>query len=260
MRESPLLVASIRCFAILVTLVFVGGFNPPAPAYAALAVASCIQEPETSMALGELIALFALLGLLAVLLLTGIERCRAVKNASDQSRAFENRALTALFYHRAAEARDAAKFFPESPVALLVRAGIEQDDASAAGHQDHRPAFLRCLVAKNIELKRHLWIVAAAGWSAPIVGLIAEIDSRYASHSAFFMCFGLTLGVSAIWLYRGLTSQVELLLLETDRMSLSIIEQINEQLTKFDNHQSFGHHPPREIRLPLPSRHTSPLC
>jgi hypothetical protein len=62
------------------------------------------------------------------------------------------------------------------------------------------------------------------------------------------LCLGLGVAVPAIWLYRGLSSEADLLLFETDRMSLSIVDQIAEQLDgAFDYQQALGHHMPREI-------------
>lgn len=41
---------------------------------------------------------------------------------------------------------------------------------------------------------------------------------------------GLLIAAPALWLHRGLSGEVELLLFETDRMSLSIIDQVRDQI------------------------------
>jgi hypothetical protein len=98
--------------------------------------------------------------------------------------------------------------------------------------------------------------VAAIGWSSPVAGLITALgpSTIYSSGPPFPLLLGLGIAVPAIWLYKGLSSQADLLLFETDRMSLSIVDQIGEQLDgAFDNQDALVHHKPREIRLPIPS-------
>ena len=77
-----------------------------------------------------------------------------------------------------------------------------------------------------------LWVPAAIGWSAPAIGLITALcpSALHSSGPPFPLLFGLAIAVPAIWLHRGLSSQTDLLLFEADRMSLSIVDQIGEQL------------------------------
>jgi hypothetical protein len=166
--------------------------------------------------------------------------------------------LTSLYYNHVEEAVDAVDSFPNSPVAAVVSASLQ----GPASHSPANPAFHRALIAQTNRLKRSLWLLSAIGWSSTAVGFITLVLSRdsYSSGPPIPLCLGLGIAVPAIWLYRGLSSEAELLLFETDRMSLSIVDQIAEQLEgAFENEQALGHHMPREIRLPVPSQDSRPL-
>lgn len=51
---------------------------------------------------------------------------------------------------------------------------------------------------------------------------------------------GLLIATPALWLHRGLSAEVELLLHETNRMALSIIDQIDSQMQAIDNRKDDG--------------------
>jgi len=206
----------------------------------------------------QLIGLLLIVGLAVALAIVGLRCLRAIASAVKESRAYESRVLTSLYYNRVDEAIDAVDSFPNSPVAAVVSASLQ----GAASHSPANPAFHRALIAQTDRLKRSLWLLTAIGWSSTAVGLITSLlaQDRPPSGPPIPLCLGLGIAVPAIWLYRGLSSQVDLLLFETERMSLSIVDQIAEQLDgAFDNHQALGHHMPREIRLPIPSQDSRPL-
>lgn len=214
----------------------------------------------------QLVGTLLLLGLLVGLIMFGFRCLRAIASAAKQSRAYESRALTALYFNRVDEAINAADSFPRSPVARVVGASfLSSSTYSRAGVDLCKPnkaAFNRALIAQTHGLKRGLWVMAAIGWSSAMVGLITALgpSSIHSSGPPFPLLLGLGIAVPAIWLYKGLSSQADWLLFETDRMSSSIVDQIGEQLAgAFDNQDTLVHHKPREIRFPIPSQHSRPL-
>ena len=226
-----------------------------------------VWETIERMGTDQLIGMFVLVGLLVALVIVGLRSFNRITSAAKQSREYESRALTALYFNRIDEAISAADSFPASPVAAVVSASL-QGTASCSGlgprvAKPSKPAFHRALFAQTKSLRRWLWVPGAIGWSAPAIGLITALCPSAINSSAppLPLLFGLAIGVPAIWLHKGLSSQADLLLFETDRMSLSIVDQIAEQPDpEFDNHQALVHHMPREIRLPVPSQDSRPVC
>lgn len=219
-----------------------------------------LWETIERMGSDQLMGVLLLVGLLVGLIIFGFRCLRSAASAVKQSRAYESRALTALYFNRVDEAISAADSFPGSPVASVVSASLRGPSSySPAGGNSGKPnksAFNRALIAQTHGLKRGLWVVAAIGWSSPVVGLITALgpSTIHSSGPPFPLLLGLGIAVPAIWLYKGLSSQADLLLFETDRMSLSLVDQIGEQLdAAFDNQDALVHHKPREIRLPIPS-------
>jgi biopolymer transport protein ExbB/TolQ len=215
----------------------------------------------------QLIGTLVLVGLLVTLAIVGVRRLRATTSAVRQSREYESRALTALYFNRVDEAVNAADSFPSSPVAAVVSASLQGPSSYARSGVDpckpDRSAFNRALIAQTHKFKRGLWVVAAIGWSSPVVGLVTALgpSTINASQPPVPLLLGLAIAIPAIWLYKGLSSEADLLLFETDRMSLSIVDQIADQLEAgFDNEEALGHHKPREIRLPIPSQDSRSLC
>lgn len=203
---------------------------------------ACVYEEPTvwqtieRMSVDQLAGTLILLGLLALLVTISLSRGRAVFRAVRQTRAYESRALTALFYNRVDEAVSVCALFPSSPVAAVVTASLQQSH-SHAGLTPRcltlsKPSFQRAVVAQTIALKRWLWILAAIGWSSPVIGLATALipSTHYGGGTPLPFCFGLLIAAPALWLHRGLSGEVELLLFETDRMSLSIIDQIGDQI------------------------------
>jgi biopolymer transport protein ExbB/TolQ len=207
---------------------------------------ACVYEEPTvwqtiqRMSVEQLAGTLILFGLLALLVAIAISRGRAIFRAVRQTRAYESRALTALFYNRVEEAVSVCALFPSSPVAAVVTASFQQSHPLPVSAprclRPSKPAFQRAVVAQTIALRRWLWILAAIGWSSPVIGLATVLvpSTHFGGGPPLPFCFGLLIAVPAVWLHRGLACEVELLLFETDRMSLSIVDQISDQLPRSD--------------------------
>lgn len=259
MRQSSI---RMGAFHIILAVVFTEIASPHAKALTQGYFPETPMMWQTIERIGseQLIGLLLLTGLLAALAIVGLRCFQTIASAVNQSREYESRVLTALHYNRVDEAINAVDSFPNSPVAAVVSASLGHAPSASFG-KPANPAFHRALIAQTDRLKRSLWVLAAIGWSSTSVGLITSLmRDSYSYGPPVPLCIGLVIAVPAIWLYRGLSSQVDLLLFETDRMSLSIVDQIAEQLdATFDNDRALGHHMPREIRLPIPSQDSRPL-
>ena len=235
MRQS-----SIRTGAVHIILA--GAFSVNACTRAEAVTQGYVPEQPTvwqtieNMGTDQLIGVLLLVGFLVTLTIVGLRCFSRIASAVKQSRAYESRALTALYFNRIDEAISAADSFPASPVAAVVTASLQgTPSCSGAGlgvGSGSKPAFYRALIAQTQGLRRGLWVPAAIGLSAPAIGLITALcpSALHSSGPPFPLLFGLAIAVPAIWLHRGLSSQTDLLLFEADRMSLSIVDQIGEQL------------------------------
>jgi len=203
-------------------------------------VTNCVSFHDDSSVWGtierigisQLIALVLIAGLAVALAIVGLRCLRAIASAVNQSRAYENRVLTSLYYNRVDEAISAADSFPDSPIAAVVSSSLRWSAPSTpVGGKSVNAAFHQALIAQTDMLRRSLWVLTTIGWSSTAVGLIGSLlGDGNSSGPPIPLCIGLGVAVPAIWLYRGLSSQADLLLFETNRMSLSIIDQIGEQL------------------------------
>jgi hypothetical protein len=186
--------------------------------------------------INQLIGMVLLACLAAALAIVGIRCLRVIASAVRESRAYESRVLTSLYYNRVNEATYAAEWFPNSPVAAVVSASLEwracHSDARVNSRGPANPAFHRALFTQTNRLKRSLWVLTAIGWSSTGLGLITSLLSAdsYSTGPPIPLCLGLGIAIPAIWLHRGISSEADLLLFETDRMSLSLAGQIGEQL------------------------------
>jgi biopolymer transport protein ExbB/TolQ len=197
----------------------------------------CIDEYESfrfwsvieRMDIYELTGTVLLLSLLVISVAVIAERCSTYARAIKQSRAYESRALTALYYNHPDEAITATSSFPKSPVAAVVRATLDVSSPETA--KPSWPAFHRAVVAQTRAISRSLWALTAIGWCSPPLGLLVALESTYHySQSQFGLFVGLAIALPAISMHKYLSSQAESLILETDRMSLSIVEQLSSQL------------------------------
>ena len=202
-----------------------------------------VWEIIERMSVDQLAGTLILFGFLVLLAITGISRGREVFRAVKQTRAYESRALTALFYNRVEEAVSVCALFPSSPVAAVVIASVQQSPTKSipGGLLASKAAFQRAVVAQTISLRRGLWMLAAIGWTSPAIGLATMLApfTHYSSGPPLPFCLSLMIAAPALWLHKALIDKVDVLLIETDRVSLSIIEQIDEQtLSAIDKHNN----------------------
>lgn len=197
---------------------------------------ACIDERESfyfwsaieQMDTYELTGTVLLLALFVISIVVISNRCSAYARATKQSRAYESRALTALYYNHPDEALTAASSFPQSPIAAVVRATLETSSTETT--KPSWSAFHRAVIAQTSGITRSLWALAAIGWCAPAVGLLVALSSeQHYGHSLFGLFAGMAIGLPAISMHKYLSSRAESLILETDRMSLSIVEQVSDQ-------------------------------
>jgi hypothetical protein len=73
----------------------------------------------------QLIGMVLLVGLAVALAIISLRRFRGVAAAVRESRAYESRVLTSLYYNRVDEAINAVESFPSSPVAAVVSASLQ---------------------------------------------------------------------------------------------------------------------------------------
>jgi hypothetical protein len=196
-----------------------------------------VWENIERMSFGDLTVTLVLLGFLALLVTISLSRGRAILRSIRQTRCYESRALTALYYDRAQEAVCACALFPSSPVAAVVSANFTKSPSFAPSASrplsSSKPAVQRAVIAQTIALKKGLWILAAIAWSSPVLALATVLNSSsYTVNIPLYL--GLLVSPPAIWLHKALLDEVELLLFETDRMSFSIIAQIENQMRAID--------------------------
>jgi len=262
MRRSSIRFGAVRIISGAAMCVPAGG-NAEAATLCYVPQDATVWQTIENMGTDQLMGTLLLVTLLVVAVLVGLRCFCRIASAAKQSRAYESRALTALYFNRIDEAISAADSFPASPVAAVVTASLQGNaTCPGSGVGSSKPAFYRALIVQHNELRRMLWVPAAIGWSAPAVGLITSLcpSALHSSGPPFPLMLGLAIAVPAIWLHRGLSSQADSLLFEADKMSLSIVEQITETAgVAFDNRVALSNHIPREIRLPVPSQDSRPL-
>ena len=108
------------------------------------------------MQIDQLAGMLLLCGMLIALVALGIGSYRAISTAVKQSRSYESRALTALFYGRVREAMRVAAFFPKSPLAVVMAEAVKPDTNLEPLAQS-RWALQRAIVSQAESLKRRLW-------------------------------------------------------------------------------------------------------
>jgi biopolymer transport protein ExbB/TolQ len=177
----------------------------------------------------ELTGTVVLLCLFIISAVVIVDRYLTYARATKQTRSYESRALTALYYNRPDQAITATSSFPKSPIALVVRATLEGSSTETA--KPSWPAFHRAVIAQTAAITRSLWALSAIGWCSPPLGLLVTLEStQHHDYSQFGLFAGLAIALPAISMHKYLSSRAESLILETDRMSHSIIEQLSDQL------------------------------
>jgi biopolymer transport protein ExbB/TolQ len=180
----------------------------------------------------HLAGMLLLLSQFALLAILGVRCGRAILRAGKQTRDYESQALSALYYNQVERAISVGATCPASPMAAVVTASLERSryQSGDAPLRLCKLAFQRTVVEQTASLKRKLWVLSAIGWSSPIIGLATMLlPTQYERDMTIPFCFGLLIAALAVWLHKWLSAEVDILLQKTDRVSLSIVEQIVEQ-------------------------------
>lgn len=96
----------------------------PNPASACLYGEPSVWECIRQMSVAELAVTLVLVGFLTLLVAISATRGRAILRAGRQTRDYESRALTSLYYDRPEEAVSVCALFPHSPVAAVVSSSL----------------------------------------------------------------------------------------------------------------------------------------
>lgn len=196
------------------------------------------------MVLDQLLGMLLLTGFLIALIGVGWVRYRAISSAVKQSRAYESRVLSALFYDCIGEAISVSALFPQSPLALVVGESIRAGDRLEKLNES-RWALHRAIVSQATVLKKWLWILSAIGWTSPVVGLVtaASSSAHYLTGPPLPLCLGLVIAIPAIWVHRGLSAEADSLVFETTECRFrSLSRWPSSSRRRFDNPSFFGHH------------------
>ena len=218
----------------------------------AIYTSCCVCYKVDWMNLVAYAALFILLLFAASVI---VERWLTFYYASRQSREFKARIASAIHDHRYRDAINIAALYPKSPLAQVVKAGLEhdQDGLMEGALKLSVEARQRAIVTLTEDLKRGLWNLAAASWTVPLIGLLillagflntiygmrwAEGNTPFYVYRSFIESFhattwSLLISIPVIWFRKSFAAKVETFTLEMDRLSLAIIGQIIGQQKRF---------------------------
>ena len=179
-----------------------------------------------------------------------VERWLKYSIASKQSRDFLSRVTTALQENRLKDAIGIAGLYPESPVALVVDASLQQGRTAGEGEMpDIGPSMharQRAIVFVTERMKRGVWTLNALGWSVPLVSLFLSVSGVILclkgmkaaegtgiaaiagglAESLWPTAFAMLATIPIIWSQKYFGLKVDTFLLEMDRLSLALIEEI----------------------------------
>jgi len=188
------------------------------------------------------------------------ERFLTYSLASKQSRDFVSGLTAALQQNRVVDAISLAALYPESPLAAVVDASFQHRDGD-----DLRPSMharQRSIVFVTQSLKRGLWSLEAFGWTVPLLsmflcvsgialtlkGMIAAEGTGISAiagglaESLWPTGFAMLATIPIVWSHRYFASKVGTFLLEMDKLSLAIVNEI------VDRHRSILSGPPSSPR------------
>ncbi len=197
-----------------------------------------------------LCAYIALSVLLCYAIAVIVERWLTYYYAERQTQEFTSRVAEAIYNNRLDEAKGMAAAFPKSPLAAVVNASLQHNQAieacASGGVRPSMEARQQALVIKTAELSRGLWSLAAAGWTVPLIGLFVLVISissglhgwAYSEgYYPFYLIrsfadalgaaiFSIFFAIPVIWFHKCFTAKLQMRLTEMDRLSLSIISQL----------------------------------
>jgi biopolymer transport protein ExbB/biopolymer transport protein TolQ len=189
-----------------------------------------------------------------------VERWLKYWLASKQSRDFVSGVTAALQQNRVLDAIKLAGLYPDSPLAAVVNATFQHREAD-----DLRPSMharQRAIVFATEALKRGLWRLEALGWTVPLLsmfscvsGIILTFKAMRAAEgtgisaiagglaeSLWLAAFTMLATIPIVWARKYFASKVSSFLLEMDKLSLAIADEI------VDRHRSILLGPPSSRR------------
>ncbi len=181
------------------------------------------------------------------------ERGLKYSAASRESHKFKAAIAEALSDNRYEEAIRAATLYPESPVAAVLSASLQNEQGAFDRIKPSMHARQRAIVLRTEELQRGLWQLGALGWTVPLVGFFLFITSVintfhgiyssggsslsavaiYLVEALWATVFSILVAIAVIWAHKFFTSKVESFTLEMDKLSLAIIGQIADHRQHF---------------------------
>lgn len=211
---------------------------------------SCYGSPrwETIIPWGTMLVLLLCSSVLIV------ERGLKFTVATRQTRAFKREVSRALFCNQVEEVLSLASRYIRSPLATVLRGSLPACSLASQTLTPCMHARQRVIIVETIELKRGLWALAAIGWTGPLLGTFilslgimntlnaaraAEGISVFAieggiADSMWATIFGVLVAFPTVWASKYFSAKLEAFVLEMDRLSLAIIDQIvNQQQTPF---------------------------
>ena len=173
-----------------------------------------------------------------------VERCLKYSLASKQSRDFVSGVTAALQQNRVIDAISLAGLYPESPLAAVVNATCQHREADGLRLSMH--ARQRAFVFVTEALHRGLWSLEALGWTVPLLsmflfvsdiiltlkGMIAAEGTGISAiagglaESLWPTGFAMLATILIVWSHRYFASKVGTFLLEMDKLSLAIVNEI----------------------------------
>ena len=204
------------------------------------------------------------------------DRWLTYRLAGRQSKRFMSRIAVALHENRVEQLPTIALMYPASPVAVVVGAGLSAPPFGSRGERARGPcmhALNQAIVFETEDLKRGLWALGALGWAVPLVGVflfitgvIAALNGMKAAEgtgigsiagglaqSLWPAVFSTMIAIPAIWGHMYFTSRLSTLLLEMDRLSLAIIDQILNQQSAPCSSPPGVHYITKELISPVTS-------
>jgi biopolymer transport protein ExbB len=184
--------------------------------------------------------------------------------ARKQTRVFQSKIAEALYTDRLEEVLYISASYNKSPLAFVTAASLQSNRLSQIENKPIKPSMQerqRAIVTKSADIKQRLWMLAAIGWSAPVVGLIfaginilqALLNMResggtsfhlmisYFESATFIIVLGLVIAVPAIWAHKYFSAQVETFALEMDKLSLAIVCRITDHQQRLFKQEAENH-------------------
>jgi len=193
-----------------------------------------------------LLASYLILFLLATYaIILAVERVFTFNAVRRKTSEFQQRMGDAWFWGQQSVAARLALEYPESPLAFVVNASLEERNNEG----ESRPVMRlrqQAIVAKTIEFKRGLWQLSAIGYALGFLALLlfcasvinagqmirydvsffSRYISRVFSDSLYLIVYCVLAEFVVLIAHKFLTARVEQFQLEMDRLSLAFVERL----------------------------------